>query len=182
MSIGIFVESIYRPFCKEILYYDKYLNHRRYQMPKLFPTGKEENLLICVSGVGSSKDLSAFITNRITDIQFQFNGQCFPLYWYEEARQGTLGKDFGDDTELRDGISDFIWNRAKLLYGLDVSKEDIFYYVYGFLHLRSYREKFSAELKKSLPRIILTDKFWELSRAGRQLAEIHLNYESQPPA
>ena len=45
-----------------------------------------------------------------------------------------------------------------------------------------YWEKLSAELKKSLPRIILNDKFWELSRAGRELAEIHLNYESQPPA
>lgn len=44
----------------------------------------------------------------------------------------------------------------------------------------SYREKFAAELKKSLPRIILTDKFWELSRAGRELADIHLNYERQP--
>ena len=45
-----------------------------------------------------------------------------------------------------------------------------------------YREKFSAELKKSLPRIILSERFWEFSRSGRDLAEIHLNYESQPPA
>jgi len=59
-------------------------------------------------------------------------------------------------------------------------KEEIFYYVYGFLHLPSYREKFSAELKKSLPRIFLVDeprKFWQLAKAGRELAEIHLNYE-----
>ncbi len=67
-------------------------------------------------------------------------------------------------------------------YGQDVKREDIFYYVYGFLHLPSYRAQFSAELKKSLPRIILTNKFWELSRAGRELAKIHLNYELQPPA
>ncbi|MBE8951497.1 MAG: helicase, partial [Quinella sp. 3Q1] len=69
--------------------------------------------------------------------------------------------------------------------GIDVTREDIFYYVYGFLHLPIYREKFSSELKKSLPRIILTPdakKFWQLSRAGRNLAEIHLNYETQPPA
>jgi predicted helicase len=63
-------------------------------------------------------------------------------------------------------------------------KENIFYYVYGFLHLPAYREKFSADLKKSLPRIFLVPeplKFWQLSKAGRQLAEIHLNYETQPP-
>lgn len=52
--------------------------------------------------------------------------------------------------------------------------------MYGFLHLPSYREKFSAELKKSLPRIILvgeSEKFLRISEAGRKLAEIHLNYE-----
>ena len=103
--------------------------------------------------------------------------QCFPLYWYEAAAQGNL---FGENLERRDGISDWILNEARKRFSANVSKEDIFYYVYGFLHLPSYREKFSAELKKSLPRIILSDKFWELSRAGRQLADIHLNYEAQP--
>ncbi|MBR0262038.1 MAG: hypothetical protein IJQ85_09640, partial [Selenomonadaceae bacterium] len=174
------LESVYRPFCKTNFYYDGRLNEMTYQMQKLFPTGREENLLICVSGIGNSKNLSAFMTNKIADLQFQFNGQCFPLYYYERSTQGSL---FGENLERRDGVTDFIWNRAKLLYGSDVSKEDIFYYVYGFLHLRSYRKKFSAELKKSLPRIILTPdtkKFWQLSRAGRNLAEIHLNYESQP--
>ncbi|MBR3497959.1 MAG: hypothetical protein IKO05_03090 [Selenomonadaceae bacterium] len=60
---------------------------------------------------------------------------------------------------------------------------NLYIHVYGFLHLPAYREKFSSELKKSLPRIFLVDaaeKFWSLSRAGRRLAEIHLNYEKQP--
>ena len=171
-------ESIYRPFCKSNLYYDKYLNHRRYQMPKIFLTGREENLLICVTGTGSSKNFSVMIVDKIPCLDMVDKSQCFPLYWYESARQGSL---FGENLERRDGISDFILAEARKRFG-DVSKEDIFYYVYGFLHLRSYREKFSAELKKSLPRIILSERFWEFSRAGRDLAEIHLNYESQPPA
>lgn len=175
------VESLYRPFCKQNLYYDQYLNQRRYQIPKFFPTGHEDNLLICVSGLGNSKSFSVIMTNKITDVQFQFNGQCFPLYFYEAAAQGEL---FGENLQRRDGISDFILNRAQNLFG-DVTREDIFYYVYGFLHLPSYRARFGAELKKSLPRIILVDdaeKFWSLSRAGRELAEIHLNYETQEPA
>ena len=171
------VESIYRPFCKQNLYYDKYLNEMIYQTQKFFPTGREENLLICVTGVGSSKNLSVLIVNKIPCLDIVDKSQCFPLYWYEAARQFSL---FGDNMERRDGISEFILRRARSLYGNDVSKEDIFYYVYGFLHLPSYREKFSAELKKSLPRIILSDKFWEVSRAGRELAALHLNYESQP--
>ena len=174
------VESLYRPFCKTNLYYDEYLVNYPGQMPKLFPTGNENNLLICVSGIGGEKELSTIITDKILDLNALHSGtQCFPLYWYESAAQGGL---FGENLQRRDGISDFILNRAQNLFG-DVTREDIFYYVYGFLHLPSYREKFSAELKKSLPRIILVDdaeKFWSLSRAGRELAEIHLNYETQP--
>ena len=200
------VETCYRPFCKSNLYYDRALNEVVGTISKFFPTGHENNLLICVNGIGD-KDFSVFITNRITDVQFQFNGQCYPLYYYERGAQIDL---FGENLTRRDGISDWILNRArsklsgvscqlsgendnsslkaessKLKADNQITKKDIFYYVYGFLHLPSYREKFSAELKKSLPRIILVDdaeKFWHLSRAGRELAEIHLNYESQPPA
>ena len=175
------VEAVYRPFCRTNFYQDLRLNEMTYQMPRLFPNHDVNNLLICVNGVGD-KNFSVLMTNRITDVQFQFNGQCFPLYWYERSAQGSL---FGEELTRREGVTDWIFNRAKLLYGGDVTREDIFYYVYGFLHLPSYREKFSAELKKSLPRIILVDeaeKFWQLSKAGRELAEIHLHYESQPPA
>ena len=176
-----FLEGMYRPFCKTNFYFGDALIHRRGQMDSFFPTGYE-NLLICVSGVGGEKELSTIITDKIIDLNALHSGtQCFPLYFYEEARQGTLGKDFGEKMERRDGISDWAMRNAQCVMRNDkITKEDIFYYVYGFLHLRSYREKFSAELKKSLPRIILTDKFWELSRAGRELAAIHLNYERQP--
>ncbi len=174
------VESLYRPFCKTNLYYDEYLVNYPGQMPKFFPTGRENNLLICVSGLGGKKELSTIITDKILDLNALHSGtQCYPLYWYEAAAQGGL---FGENLQRRDGISDFILNRAQNLFG-DVTREDIFYYVYGFLHLPSYRARFGAELKKSLPRIILVDdadKFWTLSRAGRELAEIHLNYERQP--
>ncbi|MBR3050805.1 MAG: DEAD/DEAH box helicase [Selenomonadaceae bacterium] len=175
------IKAMYRPFCQEFLYYDTDLNEMIYQMDKFFPNGTEENLLICVPGVSGTKDFSVFITNKVTDLHLNGDAQCFPLYWYEgESQLGLFEPEEKFFKRRRDGISDWILNEARKKYGVDVSKEDIFYYVYGFLHLRSYREKFSAELKKSLPRIILTDKFWELSRAGRQLAEIHLNYETQP--
>lgn len=174
---GKVFEAYYRPFCKQFLLIGFSLIHRRGQMEYWFPDNKE-NILICVTAAGSRCDFSVFITDKITDLALSVDGvQCFPLYWYETAAQGNL---FGENMERRDGISDFISSEARKRFG-EVSKEDIFYYVYGFLHLRSYREKFSAELKKSLPRIILSDKFWELSRAGRDLALIHLNYEAQEP-
>ena len=171
-------DGMYRPFCKEKFYCGEGLIHRRGQMDEFFPTGKEENLLICVSGIGGEKEMSVLITNKIIDLNALHSGtQCFPLYWYEAPKQMSL---FGDEYKRNDGVTDFILQQARQIYGNAVTKEDIFYYVYGFLHLPGYREKFSAELKKSLPRIFLVEdaqKFWQLSKAGRELAEIHLNYE-----
>jgi predicted helicase len=56
--------------------------------------------------------------------------------------------------------------------------------LYGILHCRDYRNTFSNDLKKMLPRIPLIDApkdFWKFSKAGRQLAELHINYENIPP-
>jgi predicted helicase len=81
----------------------------------------------------------------------------------------------------RDAISDFILERAKKQYGKNVTKEDVFYYVYGFLHSPEYRETFANDLKKILPRLSLVEEvkdFWAFSKAGRKLAELHLNYET----
>uniref|UniRef100_UPI0032E3FCCC type ISP restriction/modification enzyme n=1 Tax=Treponema sp. UBA7570 TaxID=1947749 RepID=UPI0032E3FCCC len=87
-----------------------------------------------------------------------------------------------DDAQIvrHEAVSDFILERAQGKYGNKVQKEDIFYYVYGILHSKSYRKTFSADLKKMLPRIPLIsdyEKFWAFSKAGRKLAELHLNYE-----
>lgn len=176
--------SMYRPFYKQYCYFNRDLNNCVYQLPQIFPTANHKNLLICISGIGSSKDFSILITNCIADLQLQFNGQCFPLYYYEQRKKVEQSLFDNEQNEYirHDGITDFIFNQAKELYGNKVSKEDIFFYVYGFLHLPKYRQEFSADLKKSLPRIFLVDEpkvFWQISKAGRDLADIHLNYENQ---
>ena len=84
----------------------------------------------------------------------------------------------------RDGVTDWILATARKQYGYNVAKEDIFYYVYGLLHSPEYRSTFAADLKKSLPRLPLVeqvDDFWAFSRAGRELANLHLNYETIEP-
>jgi predicted helicase len=116
----------------------------------------------------------------------QFNGQCFPLFYYEERQkqQRTIFDEAGENEYIRrDGVTDFILERAKKQYGKNVTKEDIFYYVYGFLHSPEYREKFANDLKKMLPRLPLVEDvrdFWAFSKAGRKLADLHINYESVP--
>lgn len=60
-----------------------------------------------------------------------------------------------------------------------ITKEDIFYYIYGLLHSEDYRKKYKSNLDKDLPRIPLVPEFWEFSETGRKLADLHLNYENQ---
>jgi predicted helicase len=122
----------------------------------------------------------------ITDLNCLDAGtQCFPLYWYEKKEKVTknLFENTDDDYIHHDAISDFILEQAKSRYGDKVVKEDIFYYVYGILHSPDYRKTFANDLKKMLPRLPLVEKtsdFWAFSKAGRELAELHLNYEEQP--
>lgn len=184
-SDGSVACAVYRPFYKQYLFFYRPLNEMMYQIPKLFPTPNHKNMCICMTGMGVSKDFTTIITNEIPDIQLQQNGQCFPLYYYEknEGNIGTLFDDGKDQYIRRDGITDFILEQCKTRYGHKVVKEDIFYYVYGLLHSKDYREQFAADLKKMLPRIPLVDvpnDFWAFSKAGRELAELHLNYESVP--
>lgn len=156
-----------------------------YQIPKLFPTPNHKNMCIAVSGIGAGKDFSTLIVNQVPCLDMVEKGQCFPLYYYEknEGNIGTLFDDGKDKYIRRDGITDFILEQCRTRYGHKVSKEDIFYYVYGLLHSNDYRTQFAADLKKMLPRIPLVDipnDFWAFSQAGRQLVELHLNYETVP--
>jgi predicted helicase len=179
-------QGMYRPFCKQYVYFAKELNDMTYLMPKFFPTHEHENIVIAISGSGVNKDFSVIITNKIPDIQLQANGQCFPLYWYEkkEKVQKNLFENSDDEYIRHNAISDFILEQAKTRYGGKVTKEDIYYYVYGILHSPEYRKIFANDLKKMLPRLPLLEKpadFWTFSKTGRDLADLHLNYEDQPP-
>ena len=182
---GIVVSS-YRPFCKQKLYFNRALNEAIGLNPVFFPGKTAYNIVICVSP-SSSDGLSLLITNCIANLHFNGDTQSFPLYYYEERQKSSPTLfDAGSENEFirRDGVSDFILERAQKMYGIRVTKEDIFYYVYGILHSPEYRLRFSNNLKKMLPRIPLVDEpreFWSFSKGGRELAELHINYESLAP-
>ncbi len=178
--------SSYRPFSKRWFYSDSMVIEGVYQNPRLFPTPDTDNLLICIPGVGVKKDFSCLMTDRMTDLEIVGKSQCFPLYWYEdqsEVRNKNKQKSLLDDSESlirHDGVSDYALRYAQKKYGNSVTREDIFFYVYGYLHSPEYAKAFSADLKLSLPRIDFVDEvddFWAFSKAGRELAKLHLNYE-----
>lgn len=183
--------GLYRPFSKQNLYFDKTVLNDVGPIFNMFPTSIHQNLVICVSGLGGTKNNSTLITNCIPDLNCLDAGtQCFPLYWYEENKnkQQTLSlfdTESNDDYIRRDGITDWILKEVRTRFGnaRKITKETIFYYVYGLLHSPKYREAFAADLKKSLPRIPIVediDAFLDFSYAGKQLANLHLNYEEIP--
>ena len=175
----------YRPFCKANLYFDKFYNEYPNQLPKFFPTPQSKNLVICISGVGVTKEFSCIMVDTIPDLELIGKSQCFPLYWYEKNERDALSlfDSCDDDYTRHSGVTDFILQRAREEFGPKVSAEDVFYYVYGLLHSEEYRKRFSSDLKKSLARIPLvasTQDFKAFVKAGRKLADLHLNYETGP--
>lgn len=187
--------AMYRPFFKQWQYMDSQFNNRVYLQPQLFPYRGAKNLEIIVSERG------AFITHDVPDLEVMHHGQCFPLYWYEEAKpsdvpiahntlfgddQGTLVFDKsskGEQYIRHDAITDVGLKVFQEAYpGIHgITKEDIFYYVYGILHSRDYRRRFGNNLAKELPRIPLDMDFPAFRDAGRKLAKLHLGYEKVKP-
>lgn len=180
-----FIQAIYRPYFKQNLYFNKDLNWSRCLQPLFFPNSQYYNLVICINGTGTNKEFCTLISDCVFDRQTLANNQCFPLYWYEENKnpQASLFDDAEANRYIRrDGITDWILKEIRNRFGETkaITKEHIFYYVYGLLHSKQYRERFADDLKKSLPRIPIVDNvqdFMAFYKAGKTLADLHLNYE-----
>ncbi|ERM21397.1 hypothetical protein H500_03240 [Helicobacter pylori CG-IMSS-2012] len=153
--------ALYRPFNKQWLYWDKTWNERQCQLPKIFPDKGARNVVIN-TGVGNSKVFSALISSEIP-----CHNQAYPLYYYDD-----LGNRYN-------AISGYALNLFRRHYKDDsIVEEEIFYYIYAIFHHKGYLEKYKNSLAKEAPRIALSEDFKELSMLGKELAELHLNYES----
>ncbi|MCG5059520.1 MAG: helicase [Limnoraphis sp. WC205] len=164
--------SLYRPFTCSFLFFDRILNEEVYVFPSIFPTPEteEENLVICVSGIGSNKPFKAVIVNLIPCLDMLEKTQCFPFYTYDE-----------DGKNRQENITDWGLEQFRNQYqDTQITKWDIFYYTYSILHHPDYRERYAANLKRELPRIPFAPEFHPFVTAGKRLAEIHINYEQQP--
>lgn len=191
---GALVVGTYRPFSKHWLYFDNGLNERRGLLPAMFPTVHHRNIGFYVVGAGSDKPFSVIATSSMPDLSLwgSSSGQYFSRWIYEkvEAREGQFELDNSvsnvDEYGYRrlDNITDEILTDYRGSYGGQVTKDDVFYYVYGLLHSSDYRSKYAADLTKMLPRIPkVTDivDFHAFAEAGRELANLHLEYETVEP-
>ncbi|MCQ9339536.1 DEAD/DEAH box helicase [Corynebacterium phoceense] len=195
--------SLYRPFFKQRSYFAKELNDMMYQVPSMFPTQHHRNIGIETSGASSPSGWSVLASNAMPDVQLLGNGQFFPRFTWAPVGASDGGL-FGEGASISEGESsmygqvgevvagyvrkDNITDEIKALYrdalGADVTGDDIFHFVYGKLHDPNYREAYAADLKKMLPHIETPTsraRFDQLTAAGRELMDLHVNYEDVEP-
>ncbi|MDE0423551.1 MAG: N-6 DNA methylase [Candidatus Poribacteria bacterium] len=163
--------TLYRPFTKSNLFFDRVLNNCVYLFPSIFPIPETEteNRVIWLK-VGKELPMFSLMANQIPDLLPQSGSQCFPFYTYAE-----------NGTNRQENITD--WALAEFQNHYDdntITKWDIFHYTYGLLHHPTYREKYQMNLKRDLPHIPYAEDFWGFANAGAQLADHHINYESCP--
>ncbi len=158
--------ALYRPFNKQWLYWDKDWINRQGEFSKIFPDKSTQNVVIN-TGVGNGKDFSALVSDFISDYSLISPNQAYPLYYYDD-----LGNRYN-------AISGYAINLFRRHYKDNaIVEEEIFYYIYAIFHHKGYLEKYKNSLAKEAPRIALSEDFKELSMLGKELAELHLNYES----
>ncbi|WRB06769.1 DEAD/DEAH box helicase [Helicobacter pylori] len=158
--------ALYRPFNKQWLYWDKDLISRQGWFSKIFPDKSARNVVIN-TGVGNGKDFSALVSDFISDFSLISPNQAYPLYYYDD-----LGNRYN-------AISGYALNLFRRHYKDDsIVEEEIFYYIYAIFHHKGYLEKYKNSLAKEVPRIALSEDFKKLSVLGKELAKLHLNYES----
>ncbi|GAA9531002.1 DEAD/DEAH box helicase family protein [Helicobacter pylori] len=155
--------SLYRPFNKQYFYYERELAWSFCSMKKIFPDKGARNVVINTT----IRNFSALIGDAIPDTHFIGDANAYPLYYYD---------DLGN---RHDAISGYALNLFRRHYKDNaITEEEIFYYIYAIFHHKGYLEKYKNSLAKEAPRIALSEDFKELSVLGKELAELHLNYES----
>ncbi|TPI05937.1 DEAD/DEAH box helicase [Helicobacter pylori] len=157
--------SLYRPFNKQYFYYERELAWSFCSMKKIFPNkALTQNVVI---NTGISKVFSALISSEIPCLDLLHHNQAYPLYYYDD-----LGNRYNS-------ISGYALNLFRRHYKDNaITEEEIFYYIYAIFHHKGYLEKYKNSLAKEASRIGLSEDFKELSILGKELGELHLNYEN----
>lgn len=150
--------ALYRPFTKRWLFFDRVMNEEVYQWPNI--SGR----VIVTSDIGwRAPSFSLLATDTIADLHLCAAidaHQCFPLSHLKNSAVVQFRQHYSDES---------------------ITKEDVFHYLYALLHHPEYRERYAANLKRELPRIPFAPDFAAFATAGRELARMHIHYESLDP-
>ncbi len=189
LNDGMFMPCMYRPFTKNWQFYSRRFNDRVGQIPRIFPNHRLPNRIIAVTGKGGRSGFSVLMMDTLPNLHTIDTGQYFPFWLYEEINSHNNNL-FGDHDQhhgysREDAITDFGLECFTSAYPSEsITREDIFHYIYGLLHSEDYRNRFSANLAKDLPRIPFAksvEDYRVFRDAGKRLGELHVDYETVEP-
>ncbi len=185
-----FAISTYRPFFKQHLYFNRQLIDMIRELPQIYPSPDTENLGICLTGLGLSTPFHTLMTRNIPDLQTTGNTGYFSRWRYVPGHSADAGPQLALDdqspalTRISNINSDALDEFRVHYRDQAITEDDLFYYTYGVLHSPQWRETFANDLQKSHARIPMAasgDDFRAFVAAGRQLADLHVNYETVEP-
>ncbi|MBO3796493.1 DEAD/DEAH box helicase [Bacillus subtilis] len=160
------VLSQYRPFCKKWLYYENDI----IEMPGRyhnFSVNPVDFKYIQTLGLGSKRDFSVIMGNYIPNFHLMDTGKVFV-------------NQINDSDSLF--VSDSYSNESEYVSkSFGMSREELFYYIYAVLHSSQYKEIYKNDLSKEVPRIPLLKNKEKYIEIGRELTNLHLNYETVEP-
>lgn len=136
------------------------------------PEWHSPNRAICVPGVGSRYNAwSCMMIDAMPDLGFLGSGtQVFPYLRYSESG------------ECSPNITRRTLERFADACGREVSPLEVFYWLYGFLHIPAYAERWHDDLFRALPRVpIAVTEFDRTVKIGERLADLHCCYEGVEP-
>ncbi|MBD2276959.1 type ISP restriction/modification enzyme [Aphanizomenon flos-aquae] len=163
-------KSHYRPFVKRYIYFSYIPIDIKGSQHLFFPDKSSSNYVICFAN-NEQTDILVLAINTLCDLNFCARGSsCFALYTYDKE-----GKRI-------DNITDWGLKQIQTHYqDSTITKIDIFHYTYAVLHNPGYRSKYELNLKREFPRLPYYENFQKWVNWGKQLMELHINYETVTP-
>lgn len=181
IDAGDIRDIMYRPFVKKKLYFSSIVLDRIGKWKNIIPNQTDRNLNITISTPPCKKGYSALAINIISDIHCMEQAQSIPVEWINDNTQGSLFEFAGFD-QNEDTLNDNALSLFKEKYeDKSITSSSIFSYIYAVLNSKDYKEKYSNNLSKEMPRIPFLKDFWGWSNIGKQLIDLHLNYENAKP-
>jgi predicted helicase len=159
--------SCYRPFINKYIYFDDVVTNTKSLQSTIFPKVDTTNVVIWFTihqqvpfVIQCSKNIIDHgIGSRIS--------QCLSLYRYDSKGNRI------------DNITDWGLNQFRTHYQDNaITKENIFHYTYAVLHHPAYRQKYALNLKREFPRLPFYNDFHQWVAWGKQLIDLHINYET----
>ena len=172
------VASAYRPFTKQVAYFDRSVNEEVYQQERIFPGSGMPNVGIAINAKDKNNPISCLMLDVLPNLHTIGDAQFLPRW--------TYGKSFSnDECDKVSNINPAALKKFQLHFDdYGITEDDLFHYVYGVLHHQGYRTRYAANLSRETPRIPFTASladFRAFVAAGETLADLHVNYESVSP-